>query len=822
MKMKITNYFIALFCLLSTTLFAQAPQKFNYQGVARNASGTPIASQAIGLRISIQDGASTVYTETFNVTTNAFGLYNVAIGTGAVSAGSFNAINWATGNKFAKVEIDPAGGTSYALVGSNELLSVPYALYAVNGVPGPQGAAGPAGATGPQGIQGVAGPQGIAGPTGAVGATGPANTIIIGTVTSGASASASITGTAPSQTLNLVLPTGPQGAQGPSGAQGIAGPTGATGATGPQGATGSTGAMGPQGAPGPANALSIGTVTNGLNASATITGTAPSQILNLVLPQGTTGPQGPMGPQGPAGSSSYSAGTGISITGSTINNTGDLSTTNELQTISLSGSTLTLSNGGGSVTLPSSGGGSYTAGTGITISGTTISAVDPSITNEIQTLSLSGTTLSLSNGGGSVTLPSGGGGGLTGSGTSNYIAKFTGTTALGNSLMQDNGTNIGLHAAPTANDKVYIAHSTGTAGLSLAKSVTTAGSYGARFTQSGTTTNNVYTNYSGTFTHGGYSSAAPALISVANAGNSLPISAFSSGNNLSAALSSISHQWHGGYFVTRDTTNNNAAGIAAFNHSNANYSAGIYSRHEGDNIDSMHLGIMGSYNQSSFGYGVAGFGYNNSTNSDVPVGNNDAGVFGSSTDAAVYGFNPDPNLGFAMVADGNSVTVGTKSASVPTSKGNQLVYCLESPGIWFEDMGQGTLINGATTIQLDNMYLETVKIDANHPMVVTVTPHGNCNGLYVVPGATGFEVHELNGGTANISFSYRVSAKRLNYEDFRFGADPVMRNKGTNVYMQPRAIEVDWNKYDEARLAKKKNIKPNTRAAKMNSNIKKD
>jgi hypothetical protein len=49
----------------------------------------------------------------------------------------------------------------------------------------------------------------------------------------------------------------------------------------------------------------------------------------------------------------------------------------------------------------------YTAGSGISISGTTISATDASATNEIQTLSLSGTTLTLSNGGGSVTLPTG-------------------------------------------------------------------------------------------------------------------------------------------------------------------------------------------------------------------------------------------------------------------------------------------------------------------------------------------------------------------------------------------------------------------------------
>ena len=133
----------------------------------------------------------------------------------------------------------------------------------------------------------------------------------------------------------------------------------------------------------------------------------------------------------------YAPGNGISITGIapnfTINNTGDVSATNELQTLSLSGNALTLSNGGGSVTIDASptdelqslslsgntlslsnGGGNvtlpttpaYTAGTGISISGQTIANTgDLSNTNELQTISLAGNTLSLSNGGGNVSLP---------------------------------------------------------------------------------------------------------------------------------------------------------------------------------------------------------------------------------------------------------------------------------------------------------------------------------------------------------------------------------------------------------------------------------
>lgn len=112
------------------------PQKFNYQGVARSSTGSPLASQNIGLRISILDGSSSgtsLYTEAHNVTTNSMGLYSVAVGGGSVVSGNFATIDWAAGDRYVKVELDPAGGTSYVNLGATQLLSVPYALYSANG-----------------------------------------------------------------------------------------------------------------------------------------------------------------------------------------------------------------------------------------------------------------------------------------------------------------------------------------------------------------------------------------------------------------------------------------------------------------------------------------------------------------------------------------------------------------------------------------------------------------------------------------------------------------------------------------------------------------
>ncbi|MDH4474334.1 MAG: tail fiber domain-containing protein [Fluviicola sp.] len=129
---KILLTFVA--CLaLSAISFAQVPQGFKYQAVVRNAGNTILTNQAVGIRMTIQQGAiggASVYSETFAVTTNAYGLVNLEIGTGTVLSGSFAAIDWSTGQYFIETAIDVAGGNAYVVMGTSQLMSVPYALYA--------------------------------------------------------------------------------------------------------------------------------------------------------------------------------------------------------------------------------------------------------------------------------------------------------------------------------------------------------------------------------------------------------------------------------------------------------------------------------------------------------------------------------------------------------------------------------------------------------------------------------------------------------------------------------------------------------------------
>ena len=197
---------------ISLSSFGQAPEGFKYQAVVRDAGN----HQTVGMRLTIHQGSIggvTAYSETFSVTSNAYGLVNLEIGTGTTPY-DFTTIDWGNGPYFIETAADVTGGTSYTVMGTSQLMSVPYALYAKTSGNG-------------SGPQGPAGNDGIDGVDGAIGATGP------------------------------------QGAIGNDGAVGAAGPQGATG---PQGPVGNDGAAGPAGADGQEGVTQAGT-------NVTITGT---------------------------------------------------------------------------------------------------------------------------------------------------------------------------------------------------------------------------------------------------------------------------------------------------------------------------------------------------------------------------------------------------------------------------------------------------------------------------------------------------------------------------------------------------------------------
>lgn len=112
--------------LIST---AQPPQKYKYQGIARNTNSTVVANQSISLRTSIHQGSAAwtvIYKETQSTLTNQLGVFNINVGAGTVVTGNFSTIRWDLNDYFQEVEMDITGGTTYVSMGTSQLLSVPY------------------------------------------------------------------------------------------------------------------------------------------------------------------------------------------------------------------------------------------------------------------------------------------------------------------------------------------------------------------------------------------------------------------------------------------------------------------------------------------------------------------------------------------------------------------------------------------------------------------------------------------------------------------------------------------------------------------------
>ena len=361
MKNKITQSIALVTLLFFTQLgYSQAPKKMSYQAVVRDDTNVLVANTDVGIRISVYsiNPNSTpgnihfiyYFKERHITTTNQNGLFSIVVGAGTLLSGNFNNINWGANEYYISSEIDITGGTNYTISGGQQLMSVPYALYAnqsgggkvlLNGITnplvtqgttgdfyintttntlfgpkttvwpatgvslvGPQGATGLTGTAGPQGVQGLTGAQGIAGATGATGASGK-NTLVK-TTSEVAGANCAIGGTKVEVGLdansNGVLDTSEVNAtltkyvcNGATGSTGVQGPQGIAGLAGAQGATGLTGATGPQGIQGLTGAL-------GAQGPIGLTGATGAQgPIGLTGATGAVGATGAQGAQGIAG-----------------------------------------------------------------------------------------------------------------------------------------------------------------------------------------------------------------------------------------------------------------------------------------------------------------------------------------------------------------------------------------------------------------------------------------------------------------------------------------------------------------------------------------
>ena len=144
---------------------------------------------------------------------------------------------------------------------------------------------------------------------------------------------------------------------------------------------------------------------------------------------------------------------------------------------------------------------------------------------------------------------------------------------------------------------------------------------------------------------------------------------------------------------------------------------------------------------------------------DSPTATSGAGVVGVGGPHAQAGFFEGD-----LIVTGQ-ISAGIKDPIVPFPDGSKRrLHCMESPEHWFEDFGSARLTRGRVTVKLDADFAKVVKLNEYR---VFLTPEGNCQGLYVRKRGTSFEVRELQGGTSNVAFSYRIVAKRKDIKAHR-------------------------------------------------------
>jgi hypothetical protein len=126
-------YTLLLIAASTLSIHAQTPEKISYQAIVRANDNSLVINSVVSVRILIHRttaNGSVVYQEAHTKNTNANGLVSLEIGTGTASVGTFSQIAWQQGPYFIETQVDITGGSNYNIIGTSQLMSVPYALHA--------------------------------------------------------------------------------------------------------------------------------------------------------------------------------------------------------------------------------------------------------------------------------------------------------------------------------------------------------------------------------------------------------------------------------------------------------------------------------------------------------------------------------------------------------------------------------------------------------------------------------------------------------------------------------------------------------------------
>jgi hypothetical protein len=196
----------------------------------------------------------------------------------------------------------------------------------------------------------------------------------------------------------------------------------------------------------------------------------------------------------------------------------------------------------------------------------------------------------------------------------------------------------------------------------------------------------------------------------------------------------------------------------------------------GDTINVAAFGVFGLARY----HGVYGRSkYYNGVRGDAESDNGVSGYYNGTITSYAGVWGGRGAYGYGVYYSGGLSGSGTKNCVMRTSKGPAALYCQESPENWFEDFGSVALTNGRAHVALDALFLETVTVDNQHPIKVFVQQtSGDPVNVVVQKNGAAFDIVGPSG--SNVSFDYRVVAKRKGFEDVRLNIvkigynDPVL------------------------------------------------
>jgi hypothetical protein len=367
------------------------------------------------------------------------------------------------------------------------------------------------------------------------------------------------------------------------------------------------------------------------------------------------------------------------------------------------------------------------------------------------------------------------GSGLIGGGTSGTLNLSLTNTCATNQVLQWNGTSwvcasvgTGTITGVTAGSDLSGGGTSGNVTLSLNTTATNAlyAQLAAANTFSGVQTINNTTLITGANSSGVLevtntltSGSAPAVSGTTNSTNASGLKGIASATTGTSNGVYGTNSSEGGYGVKGASLNVGVYG-AADGTSNTGSDFATLSGVWGDTGSAGQSGVLGTADDN-----FAGLFMNNSTFTPSLYLEND----GKTSTAFIFQTNGS-NFGGACDIDvqGNLACTGKVSGVAKVDGGARKVslFAMQSAENWFEDFGSATLVNGTATVALDPTFAQTVNTTIEYH--VFVTPNGDCRGLYISKKSAGsFEVRELAAGQSNVSFDYRIVARRNGFESVR-------------------------------------------------------